>query len=491
MSINNDVPRSIIICGSGVFGLSTLYELLQRPRYERTRFILLSPSLPSNLAKIHTGPTCTSGKPGSDRNLIASVDTSRIIRGDYADPDTAALAREAQTLWRGEWGAEGRYHESGLLLTADEGTKGAAYVKKSLENGRQSDNVSWIKGLNNSSEVAGAMRERSEDAMGIGNVGYLNGRSGWADAGAAMELLLKKVVELSRGRKVKLVRAAAERFYQNKGTKRVKGVSTSAGEVLAADLMIVATGAWTPTLVETGGIASARGQCVAYVDITKDEAERLKNLPVHLNLSSGCFVFPPTKRADGGGWEIKVARHSYGYSNPVDIPPRTVGKLIRTEITRVSVPSFPDTLPPRDEKMLLDFLASALPILRKAESDSTSEHASSTHGLSHRRIRSRMCWYLDTHSGDYLVCPHPQFPGSLFLATGGSGHAFKFLPALGRHIVDVLDGTDEKENGGAWTRRWAWPERQKEDEVWCQDGSRAGEPGRELRAAFVTERSNL
>ena len=489
MSIDNGAPGHIIICGSGVFGLSTLYELLQRPRYEHTRFVLLSPSLPSTLARVHTGLTRTT--PGGDHDLIASVDTSRIIRADYADPDTAALAREAQTLWRGEWGAEQRYHESGLLLTADEGTSVAAYAKKALENGRQSGDSPWIQGLNNSAEVAGAMRGRSEDARGIGDVGYLNARSGWADAGAGMELLLKKVVELSKGRRVKFVRAAATRFYQNKATKQVRGVQTSAKEILPVDLTIVATGAWTPTLIETAGVASARGQCVAYVDITADEAERLKDIPVHLNLSSGCFLFPPNKRADGGGWEIKVARHSYGYSNLVDIPPRTEDRLLPTERTRASVPTFPDTLPPADEKMLLDFLASALPILREAEPDPSVKHPTSSHGMSRRRIRSRICWYLDTHSGDYLVCPHPQSSGSLFLATGGSGHAFKFLPALGKHIVDVLDGTDEKLKGGAWTRRWAWPERQKEDEVWCQDGSRAGQPGRELRAAFVTERSKM
>jgi len=55
--------------------------------------------------------------------------TSRI---DYADPDYAALAEKAQCLWRSEWGADNRYHEVGLVLTAERGKE--AYVIASYDN---------------------------------------------------------------------------------------------------------------------------------------------------------------------------------------------------------------------------------------------------------------------------------------------------------------------------------------------------------------------
>lgn len=37
---------------------------------------------------------------------------------------------------------------------------------------------------------------------------------------------------------------------------------------------------------------------------------------------------------------------------------------------------------------------------------------------------TRLCWYTDTPDEDWMIDEVPQHPG-LFLATGGSGHAFK------------------------------------------------------------------
>lgn len=47
--------------------------------------------------------------------------------------------------------------------------------------------------------------------------------------------------------------------------------------------------------------------------------------------------------------------------------------------------------------------------------------------------------YTDSPDGDWVI---GHFPGDsgLFLATSGSGHAFKFLPNIGRVVVDILRG---------------------------------------------------
>lgn len=37
---------------------------------------------------------------------------------------------------------------------------------------------------------------------------------------------------------------------------------------------------------------------------------------------------------------------------------------------------------------------------------------------------SRLCWYSDRHSGDFLLDYHPDYNGTLFIGAGGSGHAF-------------------------------------------------------------------
>jgi len=52
---------------------------------------------------------------------------------------------------------------------------------------------------------------------------------------------------------------------------------------------------------------------------------------------------------------------------------------------------------------------------------------------------TRLCWYTDRPSGDFLLDFHPEFP-SLFLATGGSGHAFKFMPVIGELAVGAMKG---------------------------------------------------
>lgn len=61
---------------------------------------------------------------------IPQIDSSRIVRADYADPAYAALALKAQDHWRGHWGDDGRYQENGLILTAE--PDAAAYVDESF-----------------------------------------------------------------------------------------------------------------------------------------------------------------------------------------------------------------------------------------------------------------------------------------------------------------------------------------------------------------------
>lgn len=74
---------------------------------------------------------------------------------------------------------------------------------------------------------------------------------------------------------------------------------------------------------------------------------------------------------------------------------------------------------------------------------------------------------------DFIVAHHPTHKG-LFLATGGSGHAYKFLPILGDKVVDVLEGTIGPELGDLWR----WPAAMSKAEFeGTEDGSRSGMKG--------------
>ncbi|EXJ83062.1 hypothetical protein A1O1_06680, partial [Capronia coronata CBS 617.96] len=85
--------------------------------------------------------------------------------------------------------------------------------------------------------------------------------------------------------------------------------------------------------------------------------------------------------------------------------------------------------------------------------------------------KGRQCWYTDTPQGDFVVDTHPSIDG-LFIATGGSGHAFKFLPILGRYIADCFEGTATEEV----STKWKFPNgrRYPNDVIVCDDGSRRG-----------------
>jgi glycine/D-amino acid oxidase-like deaminating enzyme len=56
-----------------------------------------------------------------------------------------------------------------------------------------------------------------------------------------------------------------------------------------------------------------------------------------------------------------------------------------------------------------------------------------------------------TPSKDFIISPHSACEG-LYVATCGSFHGFKFLPVLGKYVVEMLN--DELEP--ALKERWAW-----------------------------------
>ena len=65
---------------------------------------------------------------------------------------------------------------------------------------------------------------------------------------------------------------------------------------------------------------------------------------------------------------------------------------------------------------------------------------------------TRLCWYNDSYDNHLVIDYVPETSG-LMVATAGSGYAFKYLPVLGKYIVDVMEGVGlERETIQAW--RW-------------------------------------
>ena len=158
--------------------MSTFAHLLTLPRYAETRITLLDSHLPS----LESPTNFATLNPNA-----ASIDSSRIVRPDYAKPSYARLAIAAQEKWRKGYGEclscgqhetiyagiKGTeeilkcedetcthgpvYRESGLIITGDAG--GTEYVEKARKNAEALGLD--IRGLNGSDEIAAALEGRS------------------------------------------------------------------------------------------------------------------------------------------------------------------------------------------------------------------------------------------------------------------------------------------------------------------------------------------
>jgi len=53
---------------------------------------------------------------------------------------------------------------------------------------------------------------------------------------------------------------------------------------------------------------------------------------------------------------------------------------------------------------------------------------------------TRLCWYNDSPDGSWIIGRDPT-DSSLVFATAGNGHAYKFLPVIGRLVADTIQGT--------------------------------------------------
>ncbi|NDF01054.1 MAG: FAD-dependent oxidoreductase, partial [Verrucomicrobia bacterium] len=227
--------------------------------------------------------------------------------------------------------------------------------------------------------------------------GYLNPRGGWAESGNVIARLAAK----ARDEGVQIFEQCAFAGFLERGSQ-VVGVRTKDGHEFRADLTLLATGAWTPTLLpELGGVMWATGQSVLHFRVANPAAWQAPRFPVWAADigRTGWYGFPALN--DG---TLKVANHGPG---------------------RRVHPDEPRTVSPDEEPRFRAFLRDTFPTAADAP-----------------LIGTRLCLYCDTFDGNFWFDHHPQRPG-LFVAAGDSGHAFKFAPVLGGIIADAVERDSE------------------------------------------------
>ena len=297
----------------------------------------------------------------------SSVDASRIIRADYANQAYAKLAAQAIDRWRNDdWGRDGRYMESGLLLVYPNGSSNAStYAMKSYENVKpiEGDRVVYLPTRADVQAAAPAYREK--DLVNIAG-GYVNWGSGWSHAEDSVRYIKQR---LDREGKVKFRTGLAVDKVLFDNNAAAKGVLLTDGTSISTDLIILATGAWSPQIIDLRGRAISTGQAVAFMPISDEELAVLSRMPTILNFANGIFIIPPRDN------RLKIARHGYGYHNP-----KSVSVPGASEMMSVSLPEPGVPIPLEGELAFRSALKELLPSLADRPF-----------------IETRVCWYTDTY----------------------------------------------------------------------------------------------
>ncbi|KAG2179951.1 hypothetical protein INT43_003738 [Umbelopsis isabellina] len=393
----------IIIVGGGSFGLSTAHAL----------------SMKHNGYDIHVFDR--EKIPASD---AASTDINKIVRMDYGDDVIYQnLMAEALPMWR-QWNEEAKaagksplYNETGLLLFS-RGGKFSEYERRSMQNIKAAGYGHTIEEFITPEAIVERFPQFKEAVANGYNVAYLS----WCDSEGAVvhmyEKCLRDGVNMHQGGQ----HSTLESLITEAGGV-VKGIKTVDGKEHYADLVILATGAWTASLVDMENMLMATGHAVVHFKPEgRDKAYFNDGFPVWAGDISylGYYGFPMNQHG-----KVKVACHAAGYVN-VDKD----GK-VGAPRTRVANPN--DTMPHNSLKEYRQFLGEFMPKLNE-----------------HDIVDSRVCWYSESFDGDFIISPHPKYQ-NLIVATGDSGHGMKFIPVIGYKIAQVVEGVDSE-----YTRQWAW-----------------------------------
>jgi glycine/D-amino acid oxidase-like deaminating enzyme len=332
----------------------------------------------------------------------ASTDISKVLRMDYgADEFYMELMAHAFTgwdAWNDRWG-EPLYHQTGVLMLSRGAMQPGGYEYESyrllLKRGHAVERMD-----------SNLIRRRFPAwNASLYPDGYFNPRGGWAASGRVVEKLVTEAralgVDVRPGERISrwVARGA-----------RVVGVETQGGLQIHGDHVVLAAGSWTPHLHPgLAGLMWSTAQDVFHFRVPVPAEFQPPVFPVWTAdiANTGWYGFPALP--DG---TLKVAHHGQG---------------------RQTHPSHPRQVLDDSEARYRTFLRQTFPALAGAP-----------------RIHARVCFYADTFDGDFLIDHDPERPG-LVVASGGSGHGFKFAPMLGGIIADVVERQPNPVAG-----RFAW-----------------------------------
>lgn len=381
-----------IVIGCGVFGLSTCIELAERG-YKVLALDKYQPPSP----------------------LSAANDLNKIIRVEYPDKLSARLAVEALELWKQPPYNECFVKTGRLTLTPDDPNSNRnIYETKSSQNLEELGVRQRIKKIKSLKEIGELIPEFKNNTL----PDTLNATYNY-DCGTGLS---DKSIKVAFSEASRLGVAFA--FEDDGEVIKVDShqVTVKSGKVYEASKVIVSAGASTVFLVPLDSQINAWGGFVAHIKLTEEEYEIYKDIPIFFSAEYGYF-FPP----DAETHRIKIA-----------LTTCDAFALKRIDNQDTKVPRFqteyPDTVPKDHYNDIMKLIELVLPDLAY-----------------HKPQDFKTCWCADTSTSKFLIDECPYFE-DVYVASGDSAHGFKFLPNIGKYIVDKIEGKLEPELDEVW--RW-------------------------------------
>lgn len=285
--------------------------------------------------------------------------------------------------------------------------------------------------------------------------GYISSDCGWADdGGASMEWLRQEVVRSGRvetrtGQVKHPVFSGVESGSEEQ--RQVLGVRLDSGLELHADLTIIAAGSHTPHILGMKDLCDVYSEVVAYIQLTAEERNefRRRKEPIIVNATRCVFAIAP----DNDGF-LKLGKFSHsGYVDVrqcagFDVGPRSQASKT-TSSEQWSDPQFGwggemessetgNVMDGDVRKTLAEYRVFLEEMFGLSPDKTDGQEVDCLNSIASRSFaKVRKCWYTDTPSTDFIVDYHPAYARTLFVATGGSDHAFKFLPIIGEKVVAI------------------------------------------------------
>lgn len=393
-----DKNAKIVIVGGGTFGLSTALWLV-RNEYKNVTVIDLY-EIPSEIS--------------------AANDVNKIIQSSYTDEFHEKLARESLDLWKTDEVFKNQFHEVGIIYSSI--TKHSMDELQELNQRRIDSGRTTLTPVESKEEFNKIIPELTGDLTNWRGL-YQRNECGWAHAKNSLISAAKEFTKLG-GR---IVADEVNGLIIKDGV--IKGCTTKVGSSYLSDKLIISAGASSINILNFHNQMLAKCWTFAHIKLTDDEAAKLKSMPVLLNYDLGFFFEPDSNN------EIKICNEFPGYTNYVE----------GYDNPESSIPIEKNSIPLEAEKSIRELLKVTIPKFADREF-----------------VKKKICWCTDTPDRFFLIDEHPDYKNSLILATGDSGHGFKFMPVIGKYISElVIKGKDNVNQ--EFYNHWRWrPETCKE-----------------------------